>query len=110
MSRLDYILMISLLLAATVSCSKVEEEERSAPVQVAPPVEVPLDGTAPDVYGLLTGLRADAITEPGSGIRRAQLGMAYEVNGFPDAAFTSYQQAEMLDPGDARWPCCRGAR
>ncbi len=30
--------------------------------------------------------------------------MVYEVNGFPDAAFSSYVQAEALDPDDARWP------
>ena len=96
--------MISLLLAATVSCSKVGEEERGAAVQVAAPVEVRLDGTAPEVNRLLKGLLDEAVSDPGSGIRRAQLGMAYEVNGLPNAAFTSYQQAEALDPGDARWP------
>jgi tetratricopeptide (TPR) repeat protein len=30
--------------------------------------------------------------------------MAYEVNGFAEAALTSYRQAERLDPLDARWP------
>ena len=35
---------------------------------------------------------------------RGDLGMAYEVNGFPDAAFASYQNAETLDQNNARWP------
>lgn len=35
---------------------------------------------------------------------RGDLGTAYEVNGFPDAAFASYQNAETLDQNNARWP------
>ncbi len=30
--------------------------------------------------------------------------MAYEVNGFAEAAMTSYQQAQMLSPDEPRWP------
>lgn len=40
---------------------------------------------------------------------RGRLGMAYDVNGFTDAALTTYQQAEALDPADFRWPYFRAA-
>ena len=44
---------------------------------------------------------------PKSGAMRGRLAMAYEVNGFPDAALATYEQAESLDPSDFRWPYFR---
>jgi tetratricopeptide (TPR) repeat protein len=48
-----------------------------------------------------------ARSEPNSSIRRGELAMAYETNGYLDAALTSYEQAELLDSNEARWPYYR---
>ena len=53
---------------------------------------------------LVTELLAGIRTAPGSALMRGRLGMAYDVNGFPDAAIASYAQAQALDPDDFRWP------
>ena len=45
-----------------------------------------------------------ARSSPGSAAIRGQLAMTYDVNGFPDAALTTYSQAEQLDPGTFAWP------
>lgn len=84
-------------LVAAFSCS-VE----TPPVE--PPVEVVLDHSATEVVELLEALVKRAQGLPASALRRGDLGMAYEVNGFPDAALTSYRQAEALDQSSARWP------
>ncbi len=85
--------------------------EKSVSEQTTAPPEVALDRTVPEVSELLNDLFVEARNNPESGIRRGELGIAYEVNGFPDAAFASYQQAEALDKNavalfkkDARWP------
>ena len=48
---------------------------------------------------------AQAMTK--SGLVRGRLGMAYDVNGLRDAALVTYEQAEILDPDDFRWPYFR---
>jgi tetratricopeptide (TPR) repeat protein len=53
---------------------------------------------------MLNEMQEKAARHPTSGDIRGELAMAYEVNGFQDAALTTYQQAEHLAPGDARWP------
>ena len=81
-----------------------------APIE--PPIAVVLDHSAMEVVELVETLLKKAQDHPTSALRRGELGMAYEVNGFPDAALASYQQAEALDQtGDqtlhqrsARWP------
>jgi tetratricopeptide (TPR) repeat protein len=45
--------------------------------------------------------------KPDSGLRRGQLAMAYDTNGFHDAAEVSYAQAAAIDGGDFRWPYFR---
>ncbi len=95
-SRL-FVLMVSLMVA---SCSM----EKEAVVAVAPPVVVTLDRAAVEVVELLETLVKKARTDPASAMLRGDLGMAHEVNGFPDAALTSYQQAESLDQNNPRWP------
>ena len=85
--------------------------EQAVSEQIAPPLEAALERTVPEVGELLSGFLAKARDNPESGSSRGELGMAYEANGFPDAAFTSYQQAEALDENaatpdnkDPRWP------
>ena len=41
---------------------------------------------------------------PTAAAMRGRLGMAYDVNGLPDAALASYAQAAALDGEDFRWP------
>ena len=109
MGTLARILLLTLLFAVTLSCSLDTETGKEASVRgaapaVAAPVEVPLDVSVPEAIELLQDLLGKASDKPDSGVRRGELGMAYEVNGFVDAAFTSYQQAELLDHSEARWP------
>ncbi len=93
---------------AAFSCSM--ETQTAAPVE--PPVEVALDHSAMEVVELLEVLLKKARNHPTSALRRGDLGMAYEVNGFPDAALASYRQAEALEQAvdqdfrqkSARWP------
>ena len=87
-------------LIAAFSCST--EEQSVAPVD--PPVEVALDHSPSEVVDLLESLLKKARGLPTSASRRGELGMAYEVNGFPDAALASYRQAEALDRDAAEWP------
>ena len=71
---------------------------------VAEPLTVNLEHLENQVSELLRAMLAEARRQPTSGNLRGQLAMAYEVNGFRDAALTTYQQAEALSPRDARWP------
>ncbi len=95
-SRL-FALMVSLMAA---SCSM----EKETVVPVAPPVEVALDHAVAEVIEVLEALLKKVRADPTNAKLHGDLGMAYEVNGFPDAAFASYQKAETLDQNNARWP------
>ena len=94
----DFALLATLV--AAFACSV--ETETAAPVE--PPIEVVLEHSAPEVVELLETLYNKAQALLTSASRRGDLGMAYEVNGFPDAALASYRQAEALGREDARWP------
>ncbi|HJN51246.1 MAG: tetratricopeptide repeat protein [Pseudomonadales bacterium] len=117
MLKLAGIILLSLPLAVTLSCSMGTETQeqrlnevsiRGADTVVAAPLAVSFEESVPkEVSELLRDLLGKASAEPDSGVRRGELGMAYEVNGYPDAAFTSYQQAEQLEQSEARWPYYR---
>ena len=100
--RLGEICGLALLWSLMAACSCSTETQTAVPV--GPPVEVVLDHSAAEVVELLRALLQRARGLPTSASRRGDLGMAYEVNGFPDAALASYQQAEALDRNSARWP------
>lgn len=68
------------------------------------PIAAGIDSTDRDVAEHLTALLESARTTPNSGLMRGRLGMAYDVNGFPEAALATYEQARTLDPTDFRWP------
>ena len=68
------------------------------------PLAVDLEHLESQVSALLSTLLEKARHQPGSGNLRGELAMAYEVNGYRDAALSSYEQAEALSPQDARWP------
>jgi tetratricopeptide (TPR) repeat protein len=109
MGILARVLLLPVTIATCISCSTETESDRTPSIQeavpvVEGPVEVPLDTATQEVTELLRNLLAQARDQPESGARRGELGMAYDVNGFPDAAFKCYEQAESLDPAEARWP------
>ena len=72
------------------------------------PVAVALDDADPDLAARLSDLVGAARAAPQSGELRGRLAMAYEVNGFPDAALATYVQAAILDPEEFSWPYFHG--
>lgn len=80
-------------------------DARVTPVQqVSPPVAVDLALADAEIAANLASLLAAARAEPQNADARGALAMAYEVNGFADAALQSYVEARLLDPADSRWP------
>ena len=57
-----------------------------------------------DLEKRLSAALKAAKSSPRSGATRGQLAMTYDVNGFPDAALTTYAQAEALEPDSFEWP------
>ena len=72
-----------------------------------PPPTVALVHASADLVALIDELLTSARTLPKSAEMRGRLGMAYEVNDFQEAAVAAYEQAQMLDPQDFRWPYFR---
>lgn len=68
------------------------------------PVVAGVDANDGDIAEHLGALLQSVRTVPTSGPIRGRLGMAYDINGFREAAIATYQQAESLDPTDFRWP------
>ena len=68
------------------------------------PVAAGLDSDDRDVAEHLEALVQSVRAVPTSGSIRGRLGMAYDINGFREAAIATYQQAQSLDPTDFRWP------
>ena len=71
---------------------------------LAEPVAADLSAADGEIRTLLSDLLQAARQAPEDATRRGVLGMAYEVNGFADAALESYRQAEVLDAADPDWP------
>lgn len=71
---------------------------------VGEPVAMGFEAPDEELVEYLGELLAAARALPESGRMRGRLGMAYEANGFLDAARASYRQAETLAPDDFRWP------
>lgn len=71
------------------------------------PIGVSLEGADPDLAARLQELLAATRGAPQSGAIRGRLAMAYEMNGFPDAALGTYAQAQALDPDEFSWPYFR---
>ena len=70
---------------------------------VGPAVRADLSGIDPAAAELIGRLIARIAADPDSAEARANLGMAYEVNGLNQAARDSFAQAVALSPGTARW-------
>ena len=98
---------LSSLLLTLVSLLSVASDARceaEMSVSIERPLVVALDRLSPAQQELLEDLLDKARREPMDGLRRGQLGMAYETNGYPRAALTSYCQAEELDGQEPKWP------
>ena len=94
MQYVAVLLLAPMLLGA---CSKFEAGA------VDEPVVAGVDSPDRDIAEHLGALVESVRTVPTSGPMRGRLGMAYDINGFREAAITTYQQAESLDPADFRW-------
>ncbi len=57
-----------------------------------------------ELHRFLESLVAVAVANPKSASHRGRLAMAYDANGFKDAAVKTYRQTSQLDPTDFRWP------
>ena len=77
------------------------------PGTVDAPVAVLLEDEDPHLARLLAQMLAAARSDPRSGESRGRLAMAYEVNGFTDAALATYAQATVLDSTESKWPYLR---
>ena len=74
---------------------------------VGPPVAVGLDGEDAELADYLADLYRAAAEFPESAPLRGRLGMAYDANGFADAAAATYAQAAALDRQAFLWPYLR---
>ncbi len=103
--RLSILFSEALLLAVVgLACSGTPSSKTRGPeAPVGPPVEVDLERAGPEVAELVRELIRAASAAPRDGGRRAELGMAYETNGFASAAMRCYEQAWQLQPEEPRW-------
>ena len=68
------------------------------------PIVAGIDSPDDELTEYLKAMIQTARALPKSALMRGRLAMAYDVNGFHDAALATYDQAESLDPDDFRWP------
>jgi len=95
---MQYVAVIAVAALLLGGCSRSETDS------VDEPIVAGVDGNDQDVAEHLEALLQSVRTVPTSGSIRGRLGMAYDINGFREAAITTYQQASRLDPDDLRWP------
>lgn len=79
----------------------------SAGSDVGAPITPELGDADDDLKQNLAELRASVLAAPQSGGMRGRLAMAYDINEFENAAVTTYEQAEALDPDEFSWPYFR---
>ena len=119
MRRLRSVWAVLIVTNAIVGLSPVSRAEDSQYVAVEAvvrqdaaeehlePVAVNHERADPDTRKLLESMLEQVRANPASAEARGQLGMAYEINGYGDAALVSYEQAEALDPKAFLWPYFR---
>ena len=71
---------------------------------VGEPIAAGFDAAERDLAGYLRELHQAARDLPASAAIRGRLGIAYDANGFAEAAMQTYRQAAMLDADEFRWP------
>ncbi len=74
---------------------------------VGPPVAAGFDSDEAELAGYLEELHGTAREFPDSGPMRGRLGLAYDANGFTEAAAATYAQAQTLERQEFLWPYLR---
>ena len=74
---------------------------------IGPPVVAGFDSDEAELAEYLEELHGTAREFPGSGPMRGRLGLAYDANGFAEAAAATYAQAQVLDGQEFLWPYLR---
>lgn len=74
---------------------------------IGPPVVAGVDAGDAELAAFLRERVDDAVANAQSGALRGRLAMAYDANGFDEAAITSYWQAAALEPDEFLWPYLR---
>ena len=87
-------LAITLYSLALIGCAE----------DVGPPVAAGFDSAETELAEYLKDLHGSALDLADSGRMRGRLGMAYDANGFDDAAATTYAHAQALEPQEFLWP------
>ena len=90
-------LAVTLLSLALLGCSE----------GVDPPVAVGFDSDDAELGDYLEELHGTALQFPDSGPMRGRLAMAYDANGFTEAAAATYAQAQDLEGAESLWPYLR---
>ena len=95
---LRFLVVVALTASLVTGCDKLDADYGNEPIAAG------IDSRDSDVAEHLETLLRSARTLPTSGAMRGRLGMAYDINGFREAALATYAQAESLDSKDFRWP------
>jgi len=74
---------------------------------VGPPVAAGLDSDEVELAEYLAELHGTALEFPDSGPMRGRLALAYDANGFAEAAAATYAQAQALERQEFLWPYLR---
>ena len=74
---------------------------------VGQPVAAGFDSDDAELAGYLEELHGTALEFPDSGPLRGRLGLAYDANGFTEAAAATYAQAQALQTQEFLWPYLR---
>lgn len=85
------------LLGLVVACGS------STPPAIPPDIDS-LGRLQPEVREDLEEATAAVSADPTSGARWGQLGLRYEANGLPEAAWDCFREAHRLQPKDPKWP------
>ncbi|MCY3813100.1 MAG: tetratricopeptide repeat protein [Gammaproteobacteria bacterium] len=90
-------LVLTLLMLALVGCAE----------GVGAPVAAGFDSAEAELAEYLEELHGTAREFPDSGPMRGRLGLAYDANGFAEAAAATYAQAQVLEGHEFLWPYLR---
>ena len=74
---------------------------------VGPPVATGFDSTDSELADYLEELHGTALAFPDSGPMRGRLALAYDANGFTEAAAATYAEAQALEAAEFLWPYLR---
>ena len=95
-----------LLALSSIGCSQSDSKDSRS--DVGELFGVDLSHVDPEVRSFLARKQRAARESPDSSSAIGELSMAYEMNGFTDAALIGYRQAASLAPTNFRWPYYEG--